>query len=101
MRVVDVRAQEIRLPPRALEALARREVVAVTHYGKRRHVLLSEEQFSLVAPLLELLEQGASIPSEMLMTDEDIELERALADDREPSEADDALIDSLLDASRG
>ncbi len=96
MKLVEVGSREVRLPARAIEALARREVVAVTHYGKRRHVVLADEQFALIEPLLELLAEGARVPSETLMTKEDIALERALAEDREPSEAETALIDSVL-----
>jgi hypothetical protein len=97
--VIEVRSQEVRLPARAVEALERHSVVSVTHYGRRRHVVLTDESFALVAPLLELLEQGASVPAEMLMTTEDIALERALAEDREPSAAEGALIESALEQS--
>jgi hypothetical protein len=95
VETTEVRAQDVRLPARAVEALERNEVVAVTHYGRRRHVVLSEERFSLVAPLLEALAAGAAVPSELLMTADDIALERALADDREPDEAEQALIESV------
>ena len=99
MDVVEVRSQEVRLPARALDALERDGAVAVTHYGRRRHVVLTDERFALVAPLLELLEQGARVPAELLMTTEDIALERALAEDREPSAAEEALIEAALDQS--
>jgi hypothetical protein len=68
----------------------------VTRYGRRQHVLLTNEQFELVAPLLELLEQGAAVSPELLMTSQDIELARDLAEDREPSAAENAQIDVLL-----
>jgi hypothetical protein len=100
MDVVEVRSQEVRLPGRAVEALDRHGVVAVTHYGRRRHVVLSDERFSLVAPLLELLEEGAGVPAELLMTTDDIALERALAQDREPSPAEEQLIESALGQTR-
>jgi len=96
MDVIEVRSQEVRLPGRAVEALDRQGVVAVTHYGRRRHVVLTDERFALVAPLLELLEEGAGIPAELLMTTEDIALERTLADDREPSPAEEQLIETVL-----
>lgn len=96
MDVIEVRSQEVRLPSRAIEALERQGVVALTHYGRRRHVVLTEERFSLVAPLLELLEEGAGVPAELLMTTEDIALERALAEDRAPSPADEQLIEEAL-----
>jgi len=96
MEIFEIPSHEMRLPPQALAALEQRQPVAVTRYGKRRHVVLSEEQFALVAPLLELLEEGASVPSELLMTEEDIALERHLAEDRQPDPAEDALIESAL-----
>ena len=96
MDVVEVRSQEVRLPSRAVEALDRQGVVAVTHYGRRRHVVLTDERFSLVAPLLELLEEGVGMPAELLMTTDDIALERTLAEDREPDPAEEQLIDTAL-----
>jgi hypothetical protein len=99
MRIIEVCSTEVRLPRRAVEALDRQGVVAVTHYGRRRHVVLTDERFSLVAPLLELLEEGAAIPAELLMTTEDIALERALAEDREPSPAEEQLIETALGQS--
>jgi PHD/YefM family antitoxin component YafN of YafNO toxin-antitoxin module len=99
VRILEIRSQELRLPARALEALERDVPVVVTHYGRRRHVVLSEERFALVAPLLELLEAGASIPSELLLTEGDLELERALAEDRQPSAAEEEQIDDALRAA--
>lgn len=99
MEVIEVRSQEVRLPGRAVEALDRQGVVAVTHYGRRRHVVLTDERFSLVAPLLELLEQGAGVPAELLMTEDDIDLERALAEDRATSPAEEQLIETALGQS--
>jgi hypothetical protein len=96
MRMLEIGAQEVRLPERAVEALEQDIPVAVTHYGRRRHVLLSEERFALVAPLLELLEAGASIPSELLLTEGDLELERMLAAAREPDAAEDELVAEAL-----
>lgn len=49
--------------------------------------------------LRELLEQGVRVPAELLMTTEDIALERALAEDREPSVAEEALVESALGQS--
>jgi len=49
-----------------------------------------------VEPLLELLEEGAVVPAEVLMSRDDLELERLLAEDREPSLGEEALIDELL-----
>ena len=92
-----MRSQDVRLPESALEALARDVPVAVTHYGRRRHVVLSEERFALVAPLLELLEQGASVPAELLMSEGDLALERALAEDRESAAGEEALIEEALE----
>jgi hypothetical protein len=96
VELVEVRAQEVRLPARAVEALAAHRPVAVTRYGRRLHVVLTEEQFARVEPLLELLEEGSTVSPELLRTKEDIVLERALAEDREPAEAENAQIASLL-----
>jgi PHD/YefM family antitoxin component YafN of YafNO toxin-antitoxin module len=96
VELFEVRAQEVHLPAQAIEALAAHRPVAVTRYGRRLHVVLSEEQFALVEPLLELLQEGAAVSPELLRSREDIELERALAEDREPAEAENAQVASLL-----
>lgn len=96
MKVVEIAAKEIRLPGEAVAALEEHGVVAVTHYGRRRHVILADEDFALVEPLLELLREGTEVPAEMLMTKEDIALERALAEDREPSPGEEELIEAVL-----
>jgi hypothetical protein len=97
MQLLEIRSQDVRLPAEALEALEHDAAVVVTHYGRRRHVVLSEERFALVAPLLELLDEGVRVPAEMLMTASEIDLERALAEDREPAPGEEALIDATLD----
>jgi len=99
MKLVEVKSQEVRLPSHALEAIGRHEVVGVTHYGKRRIVCLNEEDYVLVEPLLDLLKEGRPVPSELLMSSEDIALERALAEDREPAPAEDELIELALSGS--
>ena len=96
VELFEIRAQDVRLPARAVEALAAHRPVAVTRYGRRLHVVLTQEQFSLVEPLLELLQEGAAVSPELLRSSEDIELEQALGDDREPTEAENAQIASLL-----
>jgi len=96
MKLVEVRSQDVRFPGHALEALERNEIVGVTHYGKRRLVCLSGEEFALVEPLLEILREGRPVPSELLMSTEDIALERALAEDRESAPAEDELIERAL-----
>jgi len=101
MELLDVPAQEVRLSARISRALAEHRPVAVSRYGKRLAVVLSDEQFDLVAPLLELLEQGAAVSPELLMTVDDLELERALAQDRESTDAENAQIAELLRASSG
>jgi hypothetical protein len=57
---------------------------------------LTIEQFELIEPLLELLDEGVRIPAELLLTEADIELERLLAEDREPSPGERALIAEVL-----
>ncbi|SRR6266566_6440915 len=99
MNLLEVPAQELRLSAKIAAALAEQRPVAVNRYGKRLAVLLSEEQFTLVAPLLELLLEGARVSPELLKTEEDFELERALAQDRAPADGEDAQIGELLRAS--
>ncbi|HYZ28053.1 MAG TPA: hypothetical protein VE570_03275 [Thermoleophilaceae bacterium] len=94
--VLDVPAQEVRLPQEAVNALAAGRAVAVTRYGRRQHVVLSKEQFELVEPLLELLEEGASVSPELLMTKADIDLMTDLAEDREVTDAEAEHLDDLL-----
>lgn len=95
MALVEVPAHEVRLSKRAASALAERQTVAVTRYGRRSHVVVSTERFALVEPLLELLD-GGTVPFELLLTTSDLELERLLAEDREPSQVEQALVDELL-----
>jgi hypothetical protein len=86
--VLEVQAQEVRLSAKIAEALAeRRPVAAVDRYGQRVAVLLSAEQFDLVAPLFEQLQEGALASPELLKTEEDFELDRTLAQDRLPGDA--------------
>jgi hypothetical protein len=96
VEVVEVPSQQVRFPARAIKALAAHRPVAVTRYGRRLHVVLTEEQFSLVEPLLELLQEGTAVSPELLRSTEDIELERALAEDRAVTEEENAQIASLL-----
>lgn len=96
MKLIEVKAQEVRLPTAASDALAEGTPVAVTRYGEPVHVVLSQDQFARVAPLLELLDEGATVSPEMLMSREDIALERELADDRESPEAEEEQIHELL-----
>lgn len=94
MDVLELPARELRLPVDELDALAADAVAAVTRYGRRRWYLLSDDQFALVAPLLELLlAQGGPVSPELQMTREDLALARDLADDDEPYPA--ALDDVL------
>jgi hypothetical protein len=94
--VLDVPSQEVRLPQEAVTALAEGKAVSVTRYGRRQHVVLSKEQFELVEPLLELLEEGANVSPELLMTKADVELMTDLAEDREVTDAETAHLESLL-----
>lgn len=80
----------------ASAALAEGTPVEVTRYGRPIHVLLSQEQFALVAPLLELMQEGVRVSPELLMSKEDIALARELAEDREPSAAEERQIEALL-----
>ncbi len=93
---VEIPAQEVRLPEHAIEALARGRPVVITRYGRRQHVLLSEAQFALVEPLLDLLREGVAVSPELLLTEADLELEWELERDDEATDADDAQISALL-----
>lgn len=101
MNRLEVRSQDVRIPAEVSEALAEGVPVAVTRYGSPTHVMLSEEQFSLVEPFLEMLQKGAIVSPEMLMSESDIELMNDLADDREPAEAEAAQLDHLIAAQLG
>lgn len=93
---VEVQARDVRLPAEATEAVAEGTPVVVTRYGQRTLVMLSDREFSLVEPMLELLKKGVSVSPEMLMTEDDVELMRDLANDREPDEAERAVLDELI-----
>jgi PHD/YefM family antitoxin component YafN of YafNO toxin-antitoxin module len=95
---IEVRAQDIRLPAEAAEAVSEGTPVAVTRYGRRTLVLLSDREFSLVEPMLEMLKKGITVSPEMLMTRDDVELMRDLANDREPDEVERAELDELIAA---
>lgn len=99
MDILEVAAQEVRLSAKIASALAERRPVAVNRYGRRLAVLLSEEQFDQVAPLLELLQEGAAVSPELLKTEDDLQLERALAEDRLPVDEEEAQIAELVRAS--
>lgn len=81
VEALEVPAHEVRLPERAVEALAGGGAVVITRYGRRQHVLLSEAQFALVEPLLDLLRAGVAVSPELLLTETDLELERELERD--------------------
>lgn len=98
---VEVRSQDVRIPVEASEALAEGIPVAVTRYGRPTHVLLSEEQFALVEPMLEMLQKGVAVSPELLMSEGDIELMNDLADDREPAEAEAAQLEHLIATELG
>lgn len=99
VETLEIRAHEVRLPERAIEALAGGGAVVITRYGRRQQVLLSAEQFSLVEPLLDLLREGASVSPELLLTAADIELERELERDDVATELENDQIAALLGES--
>jgi PHD/YefM family antitoxin component YafN of YafNO toxin-antitoxin module len=98
VETLEIPSQEVRLPAQAIEALAHGQPVAVTRYGRPVHVVLSQEQFAWVAPLLELLSEGANVSPELLMSKEDIELLHDLAEDREPAPAEEEQIAEIVEA---
>lgn len=97
--VFEIGARELRLPERANDVLDRGGRVQVKRYGRPSRVVLSWEKFALIAPLLDLIEAGAAISPEALMSQADIELARDLAEDREPTEAEDAAIAAMVAAA--
>lgn len=101
MSVIEVRAQEVRLPTEATKALEGGRAVAVTRYGRRTAVLISGDQFDLVQPVLELLDKGVTLSPEMVMTEEDVALMKDLAGDREPAEAEVAQLEELISEEMG
>ena len=100
-QMIEVPAKEVRLPQAATDALAQGRGVVVTRYGKPVHVVLPEDQFASVAPLLEVLAEGATVSPEMQMTKDDIALVRDLADDRDVVEEEQQQIDELLTHEQG
>lgn len=99
--MLEIPAKEVRLPQEAAHALAQGRGVVITRYGKPVHVVLPEEQFESVAPLLEALNEGMAMSPEMLMTKDDIELMRDLADDRDVAEEEQQQISDLLAREQG
>lgn len=94
--VIDITAEEIRLPERARKALEHGLRVCVSRYGHPTAYVLGGEQYALVAPLLDLMEAGVLVSSELLMSGEDIALARDLAEDRETTPGEEAVIEELL-----
>jgi hypothetical protein len=94
--LVDITAEEVRLPERAREALERGRRVCISRYGRPAAYVLGGEQYTLVAPLLDLIEEGVVVSHEMLMSAADAALARDLAEDRETSPAEAAAIEELL-----
>lgn len=94
--VIDINAEEIRLPERARRALAHGSRVRISRYGHPAAYVLGGEQYALVAPLLDLMEAGVRVSPELLMSGEDIALARDLAEDRDTTPGEDAVIEELL-----
>ena len=96
MGEIAIKAEDMRLPVSAREALDHGDRVLITRYGQPTTALLSYESYARVAPLLELMEQGAVISPELLMSQADIALMKDLAQDTENTPAEDALIEVML-----
>lgn len=97
----EVAAKDVRLPREATDALSEGRPVLVTRYGKPIHVLMPEDRFHQVLPLLEALSEGVTLSPEMQMTKADIDLMRDLADDREVIGEEEEQISELLARSEG
>jgi hypothetical protein len=100
MKEIAIKAEDLRLPAEARDALEGGACVLITRYGKPTSALLKFETYALVAPLLELIEAGVVVSPEMLMTKDDIALARDLADDTETTSAEEAMIEALLAEDR-
>lgn len=96
MSEIAIRAEDLRLPSQAREALNGGGRVLITRYGKPTSALLNIETYEMVAPLLELIEEGAVVSPEMLMTKDDIALARDLANDTGTMPAEEQQIEELL-----
>ncbi len=94
--VIDITAEEIRLPERARKALERGSRLRISRYGHPSAYVLGGEQYALVAPLLDLMEEGVHVSHELLMSSEDIALARDLAEDRDTTPEEEAVIEELL-----
>lgn len=101
MPEIAIKAEDLRLPSEAREALDDGGRVLITRYGKPTSALLSIEAYELVAPLLELIEEGAVVSPEMLMTKDDIALAHDLAHDTETTSAEEQQIEELLAQAQG
>lgn len=97
MSEVAVTAEAFRFPAQANEALEQGDRVLITRYGKPTRAVLSYEAYQLVAPLLELIEAGATVSPEVLMSVDDVALSQDLAADDEVSDVEAAFIDELID----
>jgi hypothetical protein len=96
MNDIAIKAEEIRLSERARQALERGQRVLITRYGRPTGALLNWEKYSLVEPLLDLIEEGAIVSPEILITKEDIALARDLSQDDETTPAEEAMIEEML-----
>jgi hypothetical protein len=94
--VIDINAEEIRLPERARRALERGSRLRIRRYGHTSAYVLGGEQYALVAPLLDLMEEGVRVSHELLMSGEDLALARDLAEDRDTTPGEEAVIEELL-----
>lgn len=96
MSEIAIKAEDLRLPSEAREALDGGGRVLITRYGKPTSALLNIATYEMMAPLLDLIEEGAVVSPEMLMTKDDIALARDLADDTGTTPAEEQQIEELL-----
>lgn len=71
MTSVSVPGREVRLPPKAREAVAHRKPVEVRHHDKPAYYVLHADDYALVEPLLERRHRGLPVPVTELLTDDD------------------------------
>ena len=97
MKTLTIDSREARLPSRAKEALVEGTPVMINYYGHTTGVVVPIEAFELVAPFLELVQNGGTVPAEMLLTEGQLKLAQMLAEDDEMTEAEEEQLNEYLE----
>lgn len=87
MTPLVVQATEVRIPPRAREAIERHREVRVLAHDTPRYVIMHPDDYALVIPVLERARRGLPVPITDLLDDDDFAmLEEYDRDDRDLAE---------------